>query len=230
VKARKVKKLAPEAPLVDNAARMLRVRIDELRSFAPAALDPEEIEAQHDMRIAAKRLRYVLEVTGFCFGRSAATARRRAKDLQSILGEMHDCDVMIPVVESHLAELRREDAEALRRRGAGEADLDPALARRAPHRTAYRGLEVLIVYLEARRGLLFERFASFWAEQERLGTWNRLDRAAFRQLELAKERRRAEREAERARDELAAAERAEREARERAERALAELDRATLSR
>ena len=228
MKARKVKKLDPETPLVENAARILKVRIEELRSFAPEALLPEGLTAQHDMRIAAKRLRYVLEVTGFCFGRSATTARRRAKDLQGILGEMHDCDVTIPVVQAHLDELRDADAEALRRRASGEADLDPALARRAPHRTAYRGLDVLIVYLQARRALLFERFRDFWAEQERVGTWDRLDRAAFRQLELAKERRRAEREAQCAREDLEQAERAEREARERAARAQEELERTSL--
>jgi hypothetical protein len=228
MKARKVKKLDPDRPLVENAARILRVRIKELRSFAPEALDPEAVTAQHDLRIAAKRLRYVLEVTGFCFGRSAATAQRRAKELQGILGEMHDCDVMIPMVEAHLADLRRRDADALRGRGGSEADLDPALARAAPHRTAYRGLDVLVVYLEARRSHLFERFTEFWAEQERVGTWDRLDRAAFRQIELAKQRRRARREADEARKVLEDAERAQREARERAEKAQEELERTTL--
>jgi hypothetical protein len=229
VKARKVKKLDAEAPLVENAARILRVRLDEMRSFAPDALEPDAITAQHDMRIAAKRLRYVLEVTGFCFGRSAATARRRAKDLQGLLGDMHDCDVTIPVVQAQLDDLRQRDAAALRRRAGGGTDLEPALARTAPNRTSYRGLEVLIVYLRARRQLLFEQFVAFWAEQERLGTWNRLERAAFRQLERAKERRRAEREAVRAREQLEAAERAERSARERAEQAQADLERTTLS-
>ena len=38
-------------------------RLDELCSFTPRALDPEQVKALHDMRIAAKRLRYVLEVT-----------------------------------------------------------------------------------------------------------------------------------------------------------------------
>ena len=57
---------------------------------------------------------------------------------------------------------------------AGDAiDLDPALAAHAPHRTSYRGLEILIVYLQARRGLLFDRFRAIWAEQERAGTWER---------------------------------------------------------
>ncbi len=229
MKARRVKKLDPEGPLVENAARILQVRLDELRSFAPRALDPDGVTEQHDMRIAAKRLRYVLEITEICFGRPAVSARRRARELQGLLGDMHDCDVTIPVVQAQLDDLRHADAEALRRRAGDEPDLDPEVARAAPSRTSYRGLEVLIVYLEARRGHLFERFREFWAAQEKAGTWDRLERAADKQLELAKERRRAEREAESAREDLEQAERAEREARERAARAQAELERTSLS-
>ena len=64
VKAKRVKGLDPEAPLADNAERIVRVRLDELTSFMPKATDPDEVVALHDMRIAAKRLRYILEVTG----------------------------------------------------------------------------------------------------------------------------------------------------------------------
>jgi hypothetical protein len=223
VKARRVKKLDPVEPLADNAARILRVRLDEVRSFAPKALKPGGVQQQHDMRIAAKRLRYVLETTEFCFGRSAEVARRRARDLQEILGELHDCDVMLPRVETHLAEFRDADAAAVRRRAGDADDLDPALAARAPHRTSYRGLETLMVYLQARRELLFDRFRAFWDEQERDGTWDRLERVAEQRLREARERRRAAKRAERARRELEAAERLEREAAERAAAAAAEL-------
>ena len=177
MKARRVKKLDPASPLADNAARIIRVRLDEMLSFAPAALEFERIRDQHDMRIAAKRLRYILETTEFCFGKPAQTARRRARDLQDLLGELHDCDVMLPRVEAHLAELRAEDAAAVRERAGDSPDLDPRLAARARHRTAYRGLEVLAVYVQARRRLLFDRFREFWAEQERAGTWMRLEQA-----------------------------------------------------
>ena len=65
MKARRVKKLDPRNSLEENAARIIAVRIDELRSFAPRALEPGRSRAQHDMRIAAKRLRYILETTDF---------------------------------------------------------------------------------------------------------------------------------------------------------------------
>jgi hypothetical protein len=223
VKARRVKKLDPGQSLGENAARIVAVRLDELRSFAPKALKPDGVKQQHDMRIAAKRLRYVLETTEFCFGRSGEVARRRARDLQDILGELHDCEVMLPRVERHLAELREADAGAVRERAGDADDLDPALAAKSPHRTSYRGLEILMVYLQARRSLLFDRFGVFWAAQERSGTWDRLERSSERVLRDARERRRAAKRAERARRELEEAERAEREAASRAAAAAEEL-------
>lgn len=219
MKAKPVKKLDPEAPLVENAARIVRVRLDELRSFIPAALDPDRATEQHDLRIAAKRLRYVLEATEFCFGRPAETARRRARDIQEVLGDLHDCDVMLPRVTAHVDRLRSEDSLAIRERAGDAEDLDPKLVARAPNRTAYRGLEVLAVHVQARRALLFDRFVGLWGELERTGTWERLERAIDRKLREARERRAAAERAECAARELEAAERAEREAADRARRA-----------
>jgi hypothetical protein len=187
VKARKVKKLDPTAPLGENAGRIIQTRVDELRSFAPQALAPDATEAQHDMRIAAKRLRYTLEVTGFCFGKPAQTARRRARDLQDLLGEMHDCDVMLPRVQAEIERLRGDDARALLVQAADAEDLDPALVGQAPNRAAYRGLELLAVHLRARRALLFERFRDFWQTEVSKGTWSKLERAVDEQLESSKE-------------------------------------------
>jgi CHAD domain-containing protein len=191
MKAKPVKKLDREVPLVENAARIIRVRLDEMRSFAPAALRPEGATEQHDLRIAAKRLRYVLEVTGFCFGRPADTARRSAREIQGVLGELHDCDVMLPRVAAHVERLRDDDAKAVRARAGDADDLDPALVVRAPHRTSYRGLELLAVHVEARRALLFDRFVRLWGELERTGTWERLERAIERKRRESRDRRTA---------------------------------------
>jgi CHAD domain-containing protein len=58
----------------------------------------------HDMRIAAKRLRYLLELVGFCFGAVGEEAQARARALQDVLGEIHDCDVMLErIAASHAA-------------------------------------------------------------------------------------------------------------------------------
>jgi hypothetical protein len=224
MKARPVKKLDPARALGENAARIIQVRLDEMLVFAPRALDGKA-QAQHDMRIAAKRLRYVLEVTGFIFGKPADTARRRARDLQDILGEMHDCDVMLPRVREQQKRLQRSDAASVRASAGRAPDLDPRLAARAPHRTAYRGLDVLTVYLEARRELLETRFADFWRRQEKTGTWVKLQRAVDGHLHRAREARRTAKEAERARQRAEAAERAARQAEAQAERARMDRER-----
>lgn len=223
MKARKVKRLDPEGTLAENAARIVQVRLGELRSFAPGALDPSESEMQHDLRIAAKRLRYILEATDFCFGRAGSAARRRAKEIQDLLGEVHDADVMLPRLHEHRDLMREEDAAFVLLRAEGATDLDPELAARAPHRTTYRGLEVLEVYLVARRKLLFDRFVALWEECEQKSVWNALDRAADREIERAAEARRQAERAERARVALAAAEKARQEAEALAAEAAAEL-------
>jgi CHAD domain len=186
VKARKVRKLDPAAPLGENAARIVRTRVDELRSFAAEALKPDATEAQHDMRIAAKRLRYVLEVTEFCFGKPARNARRSARDLQDLLGEMHDCDVMLPRVQAQIEALRSADARSVLMKAADAEDLDPELVAGAPNRTAYRGLELLSVHLRARRALLFERFRQFWQAEVSKGTWAKLERSVDEELKPAR--------------------------------------------
>ena len=180
MKARKVKGLDPTAPLGDNAERIVAVRLDELASFMPKAADPDEVVALHDMRIAAKRLRYILEVTAEdCFGPYAATALKRTKDLQDLLGELHDCDVQLPRVLHRLEVLRTADAQQARSRPKKKADdLDPIFASRTAHTSAWRGLETLAVYLQARRELLFARFLELWTRLERDGFRARLQYAA----------------------------------------------------
>ncbi len=152
MKARKVKRLDPDGAFIDNARRIVRVRLDELRSFGPGALDPRAVTTSHDMRIAAKRLRYVLELSEPVFGDAAVRGAKQARKLQDLLGEIHDCDEMLPLVDRQLERLRAADSTTVRERArADAADLDPATVKQAPHRRHYRGLEALRTYLVARR-------------------------------------------------------------------------------
>ena len=179
MKARKVKDLDPDGPLIDNMQRVIAARSDELLGFIPAALDPLREEELHDMRIAAKRLRYLLELSESLFGAPARKAAKEVKALQDLLGEIHDCDELLPLVDGHVARLRSEDAaEVVARAEPGAADLDPALSKDAPHRTRYRGLELLMVHTRARRELLHTRFVHEWQELEEGGFRDLLQTAA----------------------------------------------------
>lgn len=117
MKARAVEGVDPSGPLRPDVARIVAVRLDELRGFADDALAAGAGEAQHDLRIAAKRLRYLLELFGPCLGEEAEAARRAAKRLQSTLGDLHDCDLMLPKVEriGSAASILRERRERLHR-------------------------------------------------------------------------------------------------------------------
>jgi hypothetical protein len=148
------------------------MRVDELCSFAPHALQEPEVKALHDMRIAAKRLRYVLELTSFCFGPYAAKAARRARELQDLIGAIHDCDVLEPRVRAYIGELRSLDAQAL-----SEAALrdgcEPARTPQARQAT-YGALEALAVDQQARRAILYAQFRRRWSALERAGFRERL--------------------------------------------------------
>jgi CHAD domain-containing protein len=165
VKARRVKGLDPEGPLAGNVERIVRVRLDELCSFMPRAADPREVVALHDMRIAAKRLRYVLEVTGSVFGPYAEVAVKHAKALQDLLGDIHDCDVQLPEVGTVLGDVLEADAAAIT---AGD---EP------PHRATYAGLVGMMAQLKGRRDALFAEFLALWRELEREGFRARLEYA-----------------------------------------------------
>ena len=178
MKARRVKGVDPNGSMADGLEKIVRVRADELFALAAVARDPAEVRAAHDLRIAAKRLRYVLEISaGPCFGPYAATAIKRCRELQDLLGELHDCDVALPTVRELQADLRTADALEARARAGDAEDLSAVHASGTPHAQEWRGLEALRIYYQARRGLLFERFLDAWQSLERDGFGARLDYA-----------------------------------------------------
>jgi CHAD domain-containing protein len=128
------------------------------------------------MRIAAKRLRYALELMGFCLGPYAAKAARRVRELQDVIGAIHDCDVLQPQVHGEIAALRaadaRELAAAVLHNGGGE----PAPSSRT-RRATYGALEALAVDQQARRAVLFAQFLKQWAALERSGFREKLQAA-----------------------------------------------------
>lgn len=149
MKARKVR-IDPGAPLGESLLATLSVRLDEMYSFDPA--DPNDL---HDLRIAAKRVRYILEAAEPVFGEPAARGVKTMKQVQDLLGEIHDCEELLPLVARHQEKLREEDAAAAR---AGE---------QLPNRRKYRGLEALRARTVAEREQLHTRFARKWAKLEK---------------------------------------------------------------
>ena len=108
------------------------------------AEDPDEL---HQLRIAAKRLRYVLEVARPVAGNGVNRHEAAARSVQDVLGEIHDCDVLLPLIREHRRELRDADVVAIR------------AGRRAPNAMRYRGVQAIETRVRARREDLYAELA-----------------------------------------------------------------------
>jgi CHAD domain-containing protein len=94
----------PWEPYAGAAARVVRVRADELFRHADGVLDTGDIERVHDMRVATRRLRAVLEVFAPCFPAAVfKSALGDVKALADALGERRDPDVHIAAMEQFAA-------------------------------------------------------------------------------------------------------------------------------
>lgn len=137
-KARAIAGVAPESGFREAAADAVEVRTDELFSFSEGVLDTSDIERVHDMRVASRRLRAVLEVFGPAFPRKKfQRALREVKALADDLGERRDPDVAIEAlarVAAGLSAADRPGIESLAAElGERQSGANEVLARRLEH-------------------------------------------------------------------------------------------------
>lgn len=101
-----------QAPLLISFRKMSRAiildRLKELEKLSNGLFRPFEVETLHEMRIAAKRLRYAIELFQQCWGRSIATYAKRAAQMQTALGDVHDCDVWIESFGNEINKARKQ--------------------------------------------------------------------------------------------------------------------------
>ena len=178
-KPRRVEGLDPDDRLLPNARKVLAVRIDEVYSYDRGVRDPANITDLHDMRIACKRLRYVLEIFAIAFASDLEPHIDQIKELQDLLGDIHDCDVQVPMLEEHLAWLASRESGAARRLVSETAESLTAAGaseeafRAFQHRleVGRRGSERLGVHalIGRRRRERGELYATFIAQWRRMG-------------------------------------------------------------
>jgi hypothetical protein len=163
-----VGKLDPQATLAENARIILRVRIAEFFSYAPIVANERQIEALHNLRIAAKRLRYTLELFRVVFGDEGERQIERVRELQELLGQLHDHDVRIALIEDDLTRLALEQsADIGRALAASPTSAHQAIttaALRPPPDDPRRGLLALLSRQHASRHEIHSAFALRWSE------------------------------------------------------------------
>lgn len=184
-KPRPIPELDPDRRIRPNARRILAVRIDEVWAYAPFVTHPGHVRELHDMRIACKRLRYLLEIFEVAFPTDLGPFIDQVKDLQDLLGEIHDRDVQVPMLHDHLERLAERDAEAARqvmRQSFPSGRMSTAQRESAFERFRTRlddattigerpGIEALLARRTRERDELYDRF---------LLEWQRLDAEQFR--------------------------------------------------
>lgn len=142
--------VSPGGSLSENAPLILHTRLEEMYHFAPLALHPDNVAELHEMRIAAKRLRYTMEIFSAAFASEAAAKDFEAlydkvKSVQEQIGDIHDADVRIPVLQDFLH-------------------------KHAAHRPEIRsGLETLIAAQHQERQAGYAAFQKYWAKLQAQG-------------------------------------------------------------
>jgi CHAD domain-containing protein/CYTH domain-containing protein len=147
-------------------AILLRAHAAELDRRLAALTGPMDVEAGHRARIAAKRLRYLLEPLRKITGADSSEAVATLKRLQDLLGELHDAHVAVDLLKGCLLEVatdRAHGAHAAVQQGAGEREA----LRAALHDHRTRGLLILDRRAVERAYLAYRGLADEWLPRDR---------------------------------------------------------------
>jgi hypothetical protein len=97
-KAKAIRGLDSQAPTGENARIIARIRLEELYGWSQYVDSPYHVRELHNLRIAAKRLRYTLEVFEEVLPAACHAIVKELTSVQDELGELHDSDVMIALL------------------------------------------------------------------------------------------------------------------------------------
>ena len=140
------------------AALRIWKRLFSFLSYEPWVLHPEAVAEHHATRIAAKKLRYTMEIYGSVYRNNLEKPIARIKKMQEILGDIHDCDVWIDQITSLLLRER-----ALLRSGTGT---------KRPDTTTLSSLRALLHDRETERWRRYRQFVRYWQALERVHLWD----------------------------------------------------------
>jgi CHAD domain-containing protein len=104
-------------PSYNEVARIIiDDRLSDLEELSKSLFYPNDVQPLHDMRIAAKRLRYAIDLFSECWESDIGSFAKQAALLQTDLGQLHDCDVWIDDFKKRINGFRRvenhDEAEA----------------------------------------------------------------------------------------------------------------------
>jgi CHAD domain-containing protein len=146
------------------AAAILAKDVAEVRDRLAAIGGPDDVTRAHRARIAAKRLRYLLEPLAEELGEVEPAAKpliKRIKGLQDLLGELHDAHVLEDELADALAAAAGERAAALYAATLAEVP-DDRLLRAERRRARESGVLALARLNRERRDRLYREVEGSW--------------------------------------------------------------------
>jgi len=97
-KARAISNIDAHAPTGRNARIIAKTRLEEMYYWNVYVDDPSNVQELHNLRIAAKRLRYTLEIFEETFPPESKQVIQEVTQIQEELGLIHDNDVMMALL------------------------------------------------------------------------------------------------------------------------------------
>jgi CHAD domain-containing protein/CYTH domain-containing protein len=154
----------PKRAFATEAGQLVRGAGDELSATLAGVASPADAEPAHQARIAAKRLRYLLEpLKKTEEGEAAAGLVKRMKGLQDLLGELHDAQVLAAEVASALVETVTHHARRLHAAIHQEPEAPDALR---PGKDLRSGLLAIDRLIGDRIQEIFRALTSHWLNDQ----------------------------------------------------------------
>lgn len=174
MKAEPVTGLNADGCLRAQLPEIFVVRMNELWQLSRHMPFEERVHELHDMRIAAKRLRYCFEFFAPLFAEGFSSHLKDFRKLQDFLGEIHDCDIWVDYLREELKlamrELGNSRRELGRHIGASQELGDAARELETEYRHGpAAGLLRMISELTQRRHGLYLGLLDFWRNLEESG-------------------------------------------------------------
>ncbi|MBC8101257.1 MAG: CHAD domain-containing protein [Cytophagales bacterium] len=143
-----------ERPLRDSAP-VLMVRLQEMLDYADSIRSPENVAELHNLRIAAKRLRYTLELFAPTLDPvGVSDLLDRVTEIQERIGVIHDCDVLFPLLQDTMELEMEREKRVIKKRGGVSVGPPPFLAA--------EGLAGMTAQKRDERVRLYAEFVAFW--------------------------------------------------------------------
>jgi len=159
--AAKVGRISVQSPCTfSKTEQQILQRLNELTSYQDSLADPLAKQRHHAMRIAAKRLRYTVEIARPVYPGRLKSTLAAVKNLQGMLGEIHDCDVWLEQLDAYA---RKQRKRIERHRGHD-----------GPFRRSLPGIEYLKHDRREMRQRVFRELVGYWRQLEQRGLWEEL--------------------------------------------------------